>query len=73
MIYFPPSPPPSLTIFGYYHFIYNFLEFKLQRNQYRRIGDWNHRSTNHMHLFCSTKTDASWYSKVHANFKYFQA
>ena len=34
---FPPSPPPSLTIFGYYHFIYNFLEFKLQRNQYRRI------------------------------------
>ena len=27
MIYFPPSPPPSLTIFGYYHFIYNFLEF----------------------------------------------
>lgn len=31
------SPPPSLTIFGYYHFIYNFLEFKLQRNQYRRI------------------------------------
>ena len=30
-------PPPSLTIFGYYHFIYNFLEFKLQRNQYRRI------------------------------------
>ena len=36
-------------------------------------GDWNHRSTNHMHLFCSTKTDASWYSKVHANFKYFQA
>ena len=24
---FSPSPPPSLTIFGYYHFIYNFLEF----------------------------------------------
>ena len=34
---FSPLPPPSLTIFGYYHFIYNFLEFKLQRNQYRRI------------------------------------
>lgn len=34
---FPPLPPPSLTIFGYYHLIYNFLEFKLQRNQYRRI------------------------------------
>ena len=36
-LFSPLPPPPSLTIFGYYHFIYNFLEFKLQRNQYRRI------------------------------------
>lgn len=34
-------------------------------------GDWNHRSINQMHLFCSTKTDAFLYSEVHANLKYF--
>lgn len=36
-------------------------------------GNWNHRSTNQMHLFCSTKTDAFLYSEVHANLKYFRA